>query len=435
MGSGASTEPEPEPAGAGEAAGAAGAGERAGAAGAAEWAGRFVQQAAACDELGSPLWARLLRIVGDDVAAEGPSWSVIRERAELRFGQAGPLRLVGTAHRLALAGDAPGFAELLPSCGGVAPADGQDGRDGQGRHGGYDGHGGQGRHGGEGGHGDAVLRDAWAALVEDHAGELVAGLDREVQTNEVGRAAALGYALAVALGDRPTDPVGSARRVRLIEIGCSGGLNLRLDRFRLDLGRVDGAAEVPFVLGDPDSHVRLAPEMRAPVETTGSLPPLVERIGIDPHPIDPTGDEGRLTLLSFVWPDQVERFERLAAAIDVAREIPARLVATGQRPTAELLASELARPVDAGVATVVQHSVVWQYVPTGQRPAITAVIEAAGAAAAAGSPLVWVRFEPDEWDRTRAAVWVRRWPGGGDRLVAHADYHGRWLAPVPAPHH
>ena len=46
---------------------------------------------------------------------------------------------------------------------------------------------------------------------------------------------------------------------------------------------------------------------------------------------------------------------------------------------------------------------------------------------------MWVRFEPDVWDRGRVAVWVRRWPEGGDRLVAHADYHGRWLAPVPTP--
>ena len=87
------------------------AGERAGTnewagadepAGPDEWSGRFEQQAAACDDLGSPLWARLLRIVAADVRAEGPSWSVLRERAGLRFGQAGPLRLVGAAHRLAL---------------------------------------------------------------------------------------------------------------------------------------------------------------------------------------------------------------------------------------------------------------------------------------------------------------------------------------------
>ena len=72
--------------------------------------------------LGSDLWARLLRIIGEDVAAEGATWSVVSERAGLRFGQAGPLRLVGAAHRLALAGDAPEWAALLPSCGGTAPA-------------------------------------------------------------------------------------------------------------------------------------------------------------------------------------------------------------------------------------------------------------------------------------------------------------------------
>ncbi len=381
------------------------AGERAGTsewagadelAGADEWAGRFEQQAAACDDLGSPLWARLLRIVAADVRAEGPSWSVLSERAGLRFGQAGPLRLVGAAHRLALAGSAPEWASLLPSCGGEAPPADADG--------------------------DRVLRSGWAGLVDHHGDALVAGLDREVQTNEVGRAAALGHGHAVALADR-------GGPARLVEIGCSGGLNLRLDRFRLDLS---GGGSGP-VLGDPDSRVRLAPEMptmaRAGLSTVG----VVERTGIDPHPIDPTSVEGRLTLLSFVWPDQVERFARLAAAIDLAREVPAELVATAGRPTAEVLAEVLARPVGEGTATIVQHSIVWQYIPTDQRAAVTAAIESAGERATAGEPVVWVCFEPDVWDRGRVAVWVRRWPGGGDRLVAHADYHGRWLTPVPTP--
>ena len=279
------------------------AGERAGTnewagadepAGPDEWSGRFEQQAAACDDLGSPLWARLLRIVAADVRAEGPSWSVLRERAGLRFGQAGPLRLVGAAHRLALAGSAPEWASLLPSCGGEAPPADADG--------------------------ERVLRSGWAGLVDHHGDALVAGLDREVQTNEVGRAAALGYAHAVALADR-------GGPARLVEIGCSGGLDLRLDRFGLDLS---GGGSGP-VLGDPDGRVRLAPEMstvaRAGLSTVG----VVERTGIDPHPIDPTSVEGRLTLLSFVWPDQVERFARLAAAIDLAREVPAELVATAGR--------------------------------------------------------------------------------------------------------
>ena len=422
--------------------------------GSAEWAGRFEQQAASCATLGSDLWSRLLRIIALDVEAEGPSWSVVRERADLRFGQAGPLRLVGAAHRLALTGEAPEWAALLPSCGGTAPVDGDVG--------------------------DRELGGAWLALVAAHGEALVAGLDREVQTNEVGRAAALGYAHAVALGrsrfggafrPRTTDSTATAggvadpMRARLIELGCSGGLNLRLDRFRLDLSRGSDAAALPdsaarsgaarpdaavrldaaarsdgVVLGDLDGQVRLSPQVRTPIApglSTASTVPVVERIGIDPHPIDPTTDDGRLTLLSFVWPDQVERFERLGAAIDVARALPATLVRTGDRTVAELLSDVLSGSIGAsaphGVATIVQHSIVWQYIPTDQRPAVTHVIEAAGERATLERPLVWVRFEPDEWDRTRAAVWVRSWPDGGDRLVAHADFHGRWLAPVPSP--
>ncbi len=372
-------------------------------AGSGEWAGRLRQQADACEQLGSQLWGRVLRIVADDVAAEGPSWSVLGERAGLRFGQAGPLRLVGASHRLALTGHADDWASLLPSCGGAVPAPGD--------------------------RGDAVLRDRWLSLVERRGDELVAGLDREVQTNEVGRAAALGYAHAVVLASHLAHFGVAVSALRLVELGCSGGLNLRSDRFRLDLG---GAPSGGLVLGDPEGRVRLRPDVRTAIVDQVLEGTAVERIGIDPHPIDPTSDEGRVTLLSFVWPDQTERFDRLVAAIDVARQVPARLVATGSRTTAAVLDDELEQPAEAGVATVVQHSIVWQYVPVDERPAIAAVIERRGRDATPDSPLVWVRYEPDEWDRTRAAVWVRCWPAGGDRLVAHADYHGRWLAPVPA---
>jgi hypothetical protein len=354
-----------------------------------EWADRFDQQAGACAELGSPLYGRLLGLVGEDIRSGGSTWDVLSARAELRFGQAGPLRLAGAAHRLALAGAAPHWAALLPSCGGTPPTDDDD------------------------------LAAAWQALVAGHAPELRAGLDREVQTNEVARAAGLGLAAASTGFDR----------ARLVELGCSGGLNLRLDRFRIELGAIElGAIGLGgTVLGDPDGVVRLAPDVDGPVPPGLRLPVVEDRIGIDPHPIDPTTDDGRLTLLCFVWPDQMARLERVAAAIDVARDVPADLRATAD--TAGALAEVLAerRP------TIVQHSIVWQYVPTAVRWAVTAVIEQAGRAATDAAPLAWVRYEPDEWNRARAAVWLRTWPGGADRLVAHVDFHGRWLAPLPAP--
>ncbi len=355
-------------------------------AGPAEWAGRFEAQATACEELGSALYGRLLRILALDCAAGGHTWELVRAHAGLRFGQAGPLRLVGAAHRLALLGRADGWAACLPSCGGTAPTD------------------------------DAALAGAWAALAGSHAAELSEGLTREVQTNEVGRAAALAY--AAALAELPDG-------VRLVELGPSGGLNLRMDHFDVLL---DAGGGVPVRLGDPGSPVALVPEVRArPAAPPGGLPRIDERIGLDPHPVDASGEEGAATLLSFVWPDQDARVARVRAALAVAARVPVDLRRTDD--TGAALAEVLggaARP------TLVQHSIVWQYLPPPQRWHVTDVLEGAGAGATPDAPLAWVRFEPDEWNRSRAAVWLRRWPGGSDRLVAHADYHGRWLSPVPA---
>jgi len=341
-----------------------------------EWVERFDQQAVACAELGSALYGRLLRIIADDVGGGGPSWKVIAAHADLRFGQAGPLRLVGGAHRLALAGAAPGWAAVLPSCGGAVPTEDRD------------------------------LAEAWRRVVGSHGDELRSGMDREVQTNEVARAAGL------ALGAAST----GFERARLVELGCSGGLNLRLDGFRVELGTV--------LLGDPASPVRLAPEISGTVGLSLRMPVVGERIGLDPHPVDATSDEGRVTLLGFVWPDQSERFERIAAAIELAAATPADL-----RRTADTAAS-LAAVLSRRTPTIVQQSIMWQYVPTDMRWQITSTIEAAGARADTDAPLAWVRYEPDEWDRRRASIWLRTWPEGADRLVGHADYHGRWLAPA-----
>ena len=60
----------------------------------------------------------------------------------------------------------------------------------------------------------------------------------------------------------------------------------------------------------------------------GALPPegavrIVERQGYDIAPVDVTGIDGEMTVLSYVWPDQSARLERLRGAIAVARNVPA----------------------------------------------------------------------------------------------------------------
>jgi len=375
-----------------------------------DWAGRCTHQAESCAELGSPLYARLLSLLAIEVAQSGPTWKVIAPRAELRFGQAGPLRLLGAAHRLALSGAAPSWAQVLPSCGGQVPST------------------------------NGELISVWSELVRTHGQELLQGLDCEVQTNEVARAAGLALGLART----------GFSSARLVELGCSAGLNLRLDQFRVELESKSDSVELrgsSRLLGDPRSTVRLSPEVRTSAPNPlGQLPLITERIGIDPHPLDATTEQGRLQLLGFVWPDQLQRIERCKAAIEIASRVPALLFQSadsldkgqseegaglppkGLPDTAELLESLLADEQP----TIIQQSIVWQYIPPELRWRITAVIEAAGGRATPESPLAWVRFEPDEWDRRRAAVWLRTWPTGTDCLVAQVDYHGRWIAPEQA---
>ena len=136
---------------------------------------------------------------------------------------------------------------------------------------------------------------------------------RPVQTNEPGRSAVLfGGLLHVASR--------TAKPLRLLEIGASAGLNLLVDRYAYELtsGRV---------LGDPDSALRLV----APWQ--GDLPAgsfeIVERLGCDPNPLEPRSTADRLTLTSYVWGDQLERFERLRGALQVAARTTS---SSGRRP-------------------------------------------------------------------------------------------------------
>jgi hypothetical protein len=84
------------------------------------------------------------------------------------------------------------------------------------------------------------------------------------------------------------------------------------------------------------------------------------------------------------------------------------------------------------VATVVFHSIVWQYVEAPERERIHAALEEAGARSTPGAPLAWLRMEPAAGRHADGPrVDLRLWPGGTDRLVARAGYHGRpvrWLA-------
>ena len=117
------------------------------------------RQARSCAHLGSPVYAALLGEIADDVAGGGSCAALLGPVSERPVHDAVPLRLLAATHLLALRGDAPELAAHYPSCGGA-----------------WDGE---------------PLLPALLAAVEAHGDVVADGLARNVQTNEIGRMAAI----------------------------------------------------------------------------------------------------------------------------------------------------------------------------------------------------------------------------------------------------
>lgn len=352
----------------------------------------FRLQAQFCGEYGSPLYAELLARAADDIAAGGVIAGVLDGWRGLPMADALPLRLLGAAHAMVLAGSAPDLGRFYPSAGGTVR-----------------------------------WPDAWDALrqlVGARAAEIRPALHRQVQTNEVRRSAAL-------LGGFLTVAAATGLPLRLLEIGCSAGLNLGWDRYRYEVAPSEpdtppppdatfkprwGGAEAPLVVrcGWNGSDAALDGSAR-----------VASRAGCDLTPVDVGDAEQARRLESFIWPDQVERLMQLRAAIAVARRDPPQLARCA---AADWLDAQLAVPVE-GVATVVFHSIMWWYLSEDERQRIIGTIAAAGARATGAAPLAWLRLEI--LGVPNAELHLTQWPGGVERTLARTDGHARtvtWLA-------
>ena len=331
-----------------------------------------------CEMSGSDLYSEILRVVARDVAADGPVAALLEPVADAPFGDAVILRYLAALHLLVLDGRAPVLARQFPSAGG-SPGRGLE----------------------------AAVR---AAAIE-HAGEIADRLTQGVQTNEVGRSAALlgGYLEVARLG----------LPLRVLEVGASAGLNLLFDRYRYVAapGRSFGPAGSALVFDRP--WFASVPDLTTPIE-------VVERRGSDIAPIDVASAEGRQRLRSFVWGDQLDRLARLDAALAVAA---ADLPVVDRAPAPAWLADQLAEP-RPGCATVVSHSIMFQYLSDDGRRAMLAAIDAAGRAATPEAPFAWLRLEPGG---DQAELRLTAWPGGTTHLLGRSSYHGPpvvWLAPA-----
>jgi hypothetical protein len=242
----------------------------------------------------SPLSAALMHGAAEDLDASG---SVARLFVDVPVlpGSVPQLRLLAALHHLVLCGQAPELAQFYPSAGGHQAPD-----------------------------------RAWAAAaaaVEDHFDWVRARLYLTVQTNEPGRCTVL-YSALLWLSARFGLPI------RLLELGASAGLNLIPEHYCYLMGAQ--------ALGDASSAVRFGNpwEPGPPVDLRTAVRALriTARAGCDRRPLDPGDPEDRIVLLSYIWPDETPRFERMRAALAVAAQFAPRV---DRRPAGEWIREAL----------------------------------------------------------------------------------------------
>lgn len=338
----------------------------------------FERQIGWCDAAGSPFTARVLEVALADWRAGGALRELLPDWPGDASQDLVPLRVAGALHAMALDGSDAALAALYPP------------------------------------RRDRFDAQAGAAAV-GHAlrtqRERVADYLRSApQTNEIGRSALLlgGFAAVARATGLP---------LATLEIGASAGLNQLWHHCRYELGAASW--------GDPSSPVRIRSDWR------GRLPELPARIDVasqaacDVAPIDLRQPAAALRLASYVWADQRERLDRLRAAIALAQ---ARQVHVEAADALAWTRRELERP-RPGHATVLFHSMMWQYMPAATRDGLRAAIADAGERATREAPLAWLALEPPAAD-VAFELRLTKWPGGESHVLATAHPHGReatWL--------
>ncbi|MBB4968315.1 DUF2332 domain-containing protein [Saccharothrix violaceirubra] len=341
----------------------------------------FLDASDACRE-SSPLTRALLVSAADDLAGGGVTARIMAGAECDRAASAPARRFASAVHRLVLEGRAPALAGHYATVGGRLDA-------------------------------GAFWADALPVL-EEHADDLHTVIaSAAVPTDEPGRSSPLFGGLqtathlaADAAGRRTGFPV------RLLEVGASGGLNLRPHRvaYRVDDDLL-GDRHSPFTLdagwcGRPDADV------------TRNLR-LVRRAGCDANPVDVSTVDGRLSLSAAVPGDRADHYERLQAAFALALLDP---VPVSRAAGPEWLAEQLARP-ERDVLTVVWHSLVWHHVSPADRAMGREVLAGAAARATPMAPLALLVYEPRR-SGEHYELLLKLWPAGVSLRLGTGAPHG-----------
>jgi hypothetical protein len=323
-------------------------------------------------KVGSKLYAEFSARILEDV-------DLLRLAASSPVGQPPPNLLFGAVHYLLLQGLSHPLAGFYPSLNG-------------------------GREVAQ----DSVHQNAYPAFRDfclRHSDDIALILrERTVQTNEVGRSAALqpGFAVVARRAKKP---------LALVDLGAGAGLNLLADRFHYDYG--DRQA------GDPAALVRIECRVRGKLVPPLEIAPIASRVGLDRNPVDVRDPDQALWLRALVWPDQPWRAEVLLAAIRSAQADPPPL---RRGNAADLLPEAIAEAPSDTALCIYSSFALYQFGPA-QLARLHSLVEAA----ARERPVYRLAFEWRAGDQNYLEL--DAFDGlEPERLhLATAHEHGAWI--------
>jgi hypothetical protein len=328
----------------------------------------FKAQASHCLALGSPFMNQLCLCFAENMQASGAVMDKIRSWPgdPSAGGDALALRIAGGLHALALSGAEPQLAAAYP------PSEADN---------------------------DHLWRSISLAIT-GHSAFLCDWIETPPQTNEVRRSAAL-IPVSQYLANRFGLPL------QLSELGSSGGLNLFFDNYAVDTGAT--------ILGSKSPILTLTPDWQGTPPANNGFT-VVERRGVDLNPLDIGTKDGRLRLMSYLWPDQAERLERTRAALAGAEPV------VDKGNAVDWLERRLAPA--SGRCHLIFNTIAWQYFKSEDQERGAALLVNAGLQATHDAPIAHFAME-GALTTKRAKLTLKIWPGNEVHDLGEAGFHGQ----------
>jgi hypothetical protein len=339
----------------------------------------FTNQFAYCSANDAPITAAICQTLSQVLDNDTAFGRAVLNWQGMPMADALPLRCAAAFHALYQAGNQPELASLYQGQQAV-PAD---------------------------------INQLIAHAIARHDSDLLPWLETPPQTNESGRSSNFAAAMLwLAEQGLPTT-------FHLSEIGSSAGVNLMMDQYRYDLGGTNVGPETAAIHFSPEWQGDAPPQHDITIGSTR---------GVDLNPLDLTNPAHAARLKAYIWPENLDRFDRMEAAIALANT---RSLDLDEGDAADFVDAALAQPQSPDTTHVLMHSIVWVYLPEETQQHITAAMEAAGAKATSDTPLAWIMLESNR-DTLRHELKVRYWPDNSDKeekwhWLGEAHAHGKWI--------